>query len=97
MVVTEFGRTAAANGTRGTDHGTAGCAFVAGGAIEGGRIVSDWPGLGERDLYQGRDLMPTLDLRALFKGVLSRQYAVSANALENRVFPGSQNIEPIEV
>lgn len=97
VVVTEFGRTAAANGTRGTDHGTAGCAFIAGGAIEGGRIVSDWPGLGERDLYQGRDLMPTLDLRALFKGVLSRQYAVSANALESRVFPGSQNVEPIEV
>jgi uncharacterized protein (DUF1501 family) len=97
VVVTEFGRTVAANGTRGTDHGTGGCAFIAGGAVAGGRIIADWPGLGERDLYQGRDLMPTLDLRAIFKGVLNEQYGLSAHALETRVFPGSEAVTPISV
>jgi uncharacterized protein (DUF1501 family) len=96
-VVTEFGRTVAANGTRGTDHGTAGSAFIAGGAVAGGRVVADWPGLGERDLYEGRDLMPTLDLRAVFKGILAGQYALSARALESTVFPDSETIEPIAI
>jgi len=97
LVVTEFGRTVAVNGTRGTDHGTAGCAFIAGGAVTGGRVISDWPGLAERDLYEGRDLAPTLDLRAVFKGVLSEQYGLSARALETSVFPDSEAIEPISV
>jgi uncharacterized protein (DUF1501 family) len=95
MIVTEFGRTVAVNGTRGTDHGTAGVAFVAGGAVAGGRVISDWPGLAERDLYEGRDLRPTLDLRALFKGVLGEQYGLSAGALEATVFPDSAAIEPL--
>ncbi len=64
LVVTEFGRTVAVNGTRGTDHGTAGVAFLAGGAVKGGRVVSDWPGLAARELYENRDLKPTTDLRA---------------------------------
>ena len=95
VVVTEFGRTVAVNGTRGTDHGTAGAAFVTGGAVAGGRIIADWPGLADRDLFEGRDLMPTLDLRALFKGVLSEQYGLSAQALDTAVFPGSGGIQPI--
>lgn len=97
MIVTEFGRTVAANGTRGTDHGTAGAAFVAGGAVAGGRVIGDWPGLGERDLYEGRDLQPTLDLRALFKGALGEQYGLSASALETQVFPDSAGIAPVAV
>ncbi len=97
LVVTEFGRTAAANGTRGTDHGTGAAAFVAGGAIAGGRVISDWPGLGERDLYEGRDLRPTLDLRAIFKGVLSEQFGLSARALDTSVFPDSAAVEPMRV
>lgn len=97
MIVTEFGRTVAVNGTRGTDHGTAGCAFIAGGAVAGGRIVADWPGLAAGDLYEGRDLAPTLDLRALFKGVLHDSYGLSARALDTQVFPGSQDIAPISV
>ena len=97
MVVTEFGRTVAVNGTRGTDHGTAGCAFVAGGAVAGGRVIADWPGLAERELFEGRDLAPTLDLRAVFKGVLSEQYGLSARALESSIFPGSEAIEPISL
>ena len=95
VVVTEFGRTVAANGTRGTDHGTAGAAFVVGGAVAGGRIVTDWPGLAGRDLLEARDLRPTLDLRAIFKGVLAEQYGIPAAALETRIFPGSGAIEPL--
>jgi len=97
MVVTEFGRTVAINGTRGTDHGTATAAFIAGGAVAGGRVIADWPGLADNDLYQGRDLQPTLDLRALFKGVLSEQYGLSARALEASIFPGSEAVQPIRI
>lgn len=96
VVVTEFGRAAAVNGTRGTDHGTAGCAFVAGGAVAGGRVLADWPGLGARDLHDGRDLRPTTDLRALFKAVLHERFGVGEAALARTVFPGSDGIEPLE-
>ena len=96
VVVTEFGRAAAANGTRGTDHGTAGCAFVAGGAVAGGRVLADWPGLSIRDLHDGRDLRPTTDLRALFKAVLHERFGVGEAALARTVFPGSDAVEPLE-
>jgi uncharacterized protein (DUF1501 family) len=95
LVVTEFGRTAAVNGTRGTDHGTAGCAFVAGGAVAGGRVVADWPGLAARDLHEGRDLRATTDLRALFKAVLHERFGVSEGALARSVFPASDSVEPL--
>jgi uncharacterized protein (DUF1501 family) len=97
IIVTEFGRTVAVNGTRGTDHGTGGCAFVAGGAVAGGRVIADWPGLAIQNLIDGRDLAPTLDLRAIFKSVLSEQYGLSDSALEAQVFPGSGAIEPISL
>ena len=90
LLVTEFGRTAAINGTRGTDHGTATMAFLAGGAVAGGRVIADWPGLASRALYQGRDLMPTLDLRCVLKGVLEEHLGIAAPALEASVFPGSE-------
>ncbi len=67
LIVTEFGRTAAINGTRGTDHGTGGCAFLVGGAVRGGQIIADWPGLSRTALLDNRDLRPTLDLRSVFK------------------------------
>ena len=89
LVVTEFGRTVAVNGTRGTDHGTGTCAFLAGGAVQGGRVIADWPGLAERDLYQARDLKPTVDLRAVFKSVLRDHLGVSPAALDTQVFPAS--------
>ena len=89
MIATEFGRTAATNGTRGTDHGTASAAFLLGGAVRGGRVIADWPGLSPSALYQGRDLRPTTDLRSLLKGVLADQLRVSNRALENEVFPES--------
>jgi len=94
LVVTEFGRTVAVNGTRGTDHGTAGCAFLAGGAIRGGRVIADWPGLAARDLHEGRDLRATLDLRAVFKGVLAI-FGMPEAALETTVFPGSELVPPL--
>src|SRR4029077_5448896 len=71
LLVTEFGRTAALNGARGTDHGTRSAALLLGGAVMGGRVIADWPGLSARALYQGRDLTPTLDLRSVFKGILA--------------------------
>ncbi len=95
LLVTEFGRTAALNGTRGTDHGTATVAFLVGGAVAGGRVIADWPGLSPRALHQGRDLAPTLDLRSVLKGILAEQLAVPARALEEGVFPGSSSARPL--
>ncbi|HET7756477.1 MAG TPA: DUF1501 domain-containing protein, partial [Steroidobacteraceae bacterium] len=88
LLVTEFGRTAAINGTRGTDHGTATMAFLLGGAVAGGRVIADWPGLGTRALYQGRDLAPTLDLRCVLKGLLEEHLGIPARSLADSVFPG---------
>jgi uncharacterized protein (DUF1501 family) len=96
LVVTEFGRAAAVNGTRGTDHGTAGCAFLVGGAVAGGRVIADWPGLAARDLHDGRDLRPTTDVRALFKAVLHERFGVTEAALARNVFPASDAITPLE-
>jgi len=89
LLATEFGRTAAINGTRGTDHGTAAAAFLIGGAVRGGRVIADWPGLSGRTLYQGRDLMPTQDLRSVLKGVLEEHLSVPSRELDTVVFPDS--------
>ena len=89
-VVTEFGRTAAVNGTRGTDHGTASAAILLGGAVNGGRVIADWPGLRGSDLYDGRDLRPTADLRSVFKGVLEEHLALPDSLLARTVFPDSR-------
>jgi uncharacterized protein (DUF1501 family) len=94
LIVTEFGRTAGANGTPGTDHGTASCAFLAGGAVAGGRVVADWPGLSAHELYEGRDLKPTLDLRSVAMGLVAEQFGLSDTALA-RVFPDSRAVEPL--
>jgi len=95
LLITEFGRTAAINGTRGTDHGTATMALLVGGAVAGGRVVSNWPGLSPRALYQGRDLAPTLDLRSVLKGLLEEHVGVPAPALEKTVFPDSRAAKPL--
>jgi uncharacterized protein (DUF1501 family) len=94
-IVTEFGRTARINGTEGTDHGTATVALLAGGALKGGRIFADWPGLKDADLYEGRDLAPTTDLRAVLKGVLKDHLRLDEEALAAQVFPGSRLARPI--
>ncbi|MFQ5610123.1 MAG: DUF1501 domain-containing protein, partial [Woeseiaceae bacterium] len=88
-IVTEFGRTVRVNGTRGTDHGTGTAAVLTGGAVNGGRVIADWPGLGNGDLYQGRDLRPTTDIRGVFKGLLADHLGVPVSLIEGSVFPGS--------
>jgi uncharacterized protein (DUF1501 family) len=94
-VVTEFGRTAHINGTEGTDHGTGTVALLIGGALKGGRVVADWPGLKETDLHEKRDLKPTTDLRAVFKGLLKDHLRVDERALAEVVFPGSEAVKPM--
>lgn len=96
MVVTEFGRTAVPNGTKGTDHGTGGAMLLLGGAVRGGRVLADWPGLGRADLYEGRDLKPTTDLRAVFKGVVMAHLGLDAAYVEDTVFPDSRAVQPLE-
>ncbi|KAA2236323.1 DUF1501 domain-containing protein [Salinarimonas soli] len=94
-IVTEFGRTARVNGTVGTDHGTGTVAFLVGGAVRGGRVLADWPGLSPAALHEGRDLRPTLDLRAVLGGVLADLYGVSPATLAREVFPGTEHVAPI--
>jgi uncharacterized protein (DUF1501 family) len=95
-VVTEFGRTARINGTAGTDHGTGTVAFLAGGALNGGRVIADWPGLRDTDLFESRDLKATTDLRGVMKGLLADHLGIGANALGERVFPDSQDVKPMQ-
>jgi uncharacterized protein (DUF1501 family) len=94
-LATEFGRTARINGTAGTDHGTATVALLVGGALKGGRVIADWPGLKAAELYQGRDLKPTTDLRAVLKGVLKDHLRADERALAQNVFPGSDGVKPM--
>lgn len=89
VCVTEFGRTAAANGSGGTDHGTASVAFLAGGNVSGGRVLADWPGLERSRLLDGRDLAPTSDLRSLLKAALVDHLGLEADGVERLVFPDS--------
>jgi uncharacterized protein (DUF1501 family) len=95
VVITEFGRTAKINGTDGTDHGTATVAFLAGGALKGGRVIADWPGLKTAQLYEGRDLKPTTDLRAVLKGLLRDHLRVEERVLASSVFPDSADVAPM--
>ena len=94
-LVTEFGRTARINGTEGTDHGTATVALLVGGALKGGRVIADWPGLKEANLYEARDLKPTTDLRAVLKGILKDHLRADDRALAANVFPGSADVKPM--
>lgn len=95
IAVSEFGRTVAINGTGGTDHGTAGAMILAGGALAGGKVVADWPGLDKSRLHQGRDLRPTLDGRAVFKGVLQDHLGISGTSLDGAVFPDSGGVRAL--
>jgi uncharacterized protein (DUF1501 family) len=96
VVATEFGRTARINGTQGTDHGTGTIALLAGGAVKGGRVISDWPTLKPASLYEGRDLKPTTDLRGVIKGVLSDHLGIGERVLAETVFPDSAAAKPIK-
>ena len=94
-VITEFGRTARINGTDGTDHGTATIALLVGGALKGGRVVADWPGLKPANLHEGRDLKPTTDLRSVLKGVLKDHLRLEEAALSTKIFPDSSRAKPM--
>jgi uncharacterized protein (DUF1501 family) len=93
VCVTEFGRTVAPNGTGGTDHGTASVTLVLGGAVRGGRIAGDWPGL--EQLAENRDLRAATDQRAVLKGVLGQHLGIAGDRLDNAVFPGSGSVRPM--
>ena len=97
VVATEFGREVAVNGTLGTDHGSGAAAFVLGGAVKGGRVIADWPGLAKRDRFEARDLKITTDLRAVLKGVLSDHLQVASQTLNTVVFPGSAALKVVPV
>jgi len=95
VVVSEFGRTVAENGSRGTDHGVGGLALVLGGSVAGGRVVGDWPGLQTGQRHEGRDLQPANAYEALFKGLLIEHLDLSPKAIEARVFPQSAHLRPL--
>jgi uncharacterized protein (DUF1501 family) len=88
VVATEFGRTVAPNGSGGTDHGTAGAMFLAGGAVKGGRVIADWPGLRSTDLHERRDLRPTTDVFAVIAGALAAHWQQSPQTLAGVIAPG---------
>lgn len=95
VVATEFGRTARANGTQGTDHGTGSSLLLAGGAVKRGGPIGDWPTLADNRLFENRDLAPTLDIRSVFKGLLRDHMGVDRAALDTRVFPGNATEAPV--
>src|SRR6185295_4057999 len=95
VAISEFGRTVRVNGGQGTDHGTGGLAFLAGGAIKGGRMFGDWPTLKGASLFENRDLMPTVDARSVFKGMLRDQLGWAANDLDSAVFQDSAAAKPM--
>ncbi|MEZ9145431.1 DUF1501 domain-containing protein [Vibrio sp. 10N.286.52.C3] len=101
IAASEFGRTAKENGTKGTDHGTGNVMFVAGGALPslkgaGGKVITNWPGLSQSQLYEGRDLSPTTDMRSVIKGVLNRHLSIEVKQL-NAIFPDSSDIRPMNL
>jgi uncharacterized protein (DUF1501 family) len=95
VLVTEFGRTARINGTDGTDHGTATVMLLAGGALKGGRVIADWPGLKPADLLENRDLKPSIDVRGVLKGLLKDHLRADDRVLAADVFPGSGDVKPM--
>jgi uncharacterized protein (DUF1501 family) len=95
LVATEFGRTVAINGTGGTDHGTASAAMLFGGGVKGGRVIADWPGLGQGALYEGRDLKPTMSLDALIAGAVASHFALDPQRVQAALFPETGGGVPV--
>ena len=89
VIASEFGRTAAMNGTRGTDHGTGGLMMLLGGVVKGGNVKGDWPGIRQKELYKGRDLAPANDVTAILKGVLRDHLGIDRHSLDTKIFPNS--------
>jgi uncharacterized protein (DUF1501 family) len=97
IVATEFGRTVAVNGTGGTDHGTASATMLLGGRVAGGRVVADWPGLSASNLFEGRDLKPTLSLDTLIGAALAQHYGLDPARVRAALFPDETGIKFGEV
>ncbi len=95
IVATEFGRTVAVNGTGGTDHGTGGAAMLLGGAVSGGRVIADWPGLAQSKLYEGRDLMPTISMESLISGAIAVHYALDPAKVARMIYPAHAALRPM--
>jgi uncharacterized protein (DUF1501 family) len=95
LVATEFGRTVAINGTAGTDHGTASAAMLLGGGVKGGRVLADWPGLGQAALFEGRDLKPTMQLDALIGGAVAEHFGVEPGRVMQILFPDASAVHPV--
>ena len=95
LVATEFGRTAAANGTGGTDHGQGSVAMLVGGAVNGGRVIADWPGLKPNELYQGRDLRPTTGLDAVIAGAASESLGLDPHRTAATLFAQAGSTQPM--
>jgi len=96
FAVSEFGRTVAENGTKGTDHGTGGVAFLAGGAVSGGSVKADWRGLSESALFENRDLVPAYDVRSVLKAILIDHLGMNSVDVENQIFPQSDEVAKME-
>lgn len=97
LVATEFGREVSVNGTQGTDHGSGGAAFVVGGAVRGGRVLADWPGLAKAERFEGRDLRITTDLRAVIRTLLHDHLQVARTSLDHTVLPGSAGLPRLDL
>jgi uncharacterized protein (DUF1501 family) len=96
VVATEFGRTAATNGTGGTDHGTGSAAMILGGDVKGGRVIADWPGLSNSNLYQGRDLNPTTNLNTLFASIAAESFGLDTTQVAKMLFPETASGKPLQ-
>ena len=96
LIATEFGRTASANGTGGTDHGTGSAAMILGGDVNGGRVISDWPGLAESNLYEGRDLKPTINLDSLIASITGASFGLDTNKVALALFPQVNAGKPLD-
>lgn len=95
LVATEFGRTVKVNGTQGTDHGTGSVAMLLGGAVQGGRIVADWPGLADAQLYEGRDLRPTMALDNVIQSAVAAHFSLSPAQTAAKLFPSMKGVRPL--
>lgn len=96
IVATEFGRTAAVNGTGGTDHGTGAATIILGGDVKGGRVIADWPGLNTSALYEGRDLKPTTNLDSLIASLAAAGFGIDLYKTASTLFPENSTVRPIE-
>jgi uncharacterized protein (DUF1501 family) len=96
LVATEFGRTVRINGTQGTDHGAASMAMLLGGAVQGGRVIADWPGLADGALHEGRDLRPTMALDELIGSAVAGHFGIDPRRTLAALFPGSGTVRMMD-